>query len=92
MQASAASSPAGTFISPFGITQALGMLLNGADPAGRSYSQLLSTVFGGGSSSSGALGASEVNAGMAQLASTLLQVRPAAAAAAPLPFSCGRRR
>ncbi|KAI7837490.1 hypothetical protein COHA_008681 [Chlorella ohadii] len=40
----------GLFLSPYGVAQALGMLLNGVAPGGDSFRQLQSVVFGGSAS------------------------------------------
>jgi hypothetical protein len=57
------------------------MLMNGADPAGQSYSQLQSVVFGqrGGSG----LGVAGVNSQMKSLADALLQVSQVPAQSQP---------
>ena len=64
---------AGAFISPFSVGQAMGMLLNGADPTGDSARQLLEAVFGQATGGNG--NASQVNSQMAALAAQLLAVR-----------------
>lgn len=61
---------AGVFLSPFGIAQALGMLLNGVEPGGASATQLQKAVFGGI-----ALPLDSLNARLQELSGTLVQVR-----------------
>ncbi|KAL4443399.1 hypothetical protein ABPG75_011136 [Micractinium tetrahymenae] len=43
----------GLFLSPYGIAQALAMVLNGVEPGGESYRQLQSAVYGGGPEGNG---------------------------------------
>lgn len=67
-------SSGGTFLSPFGASQALGMLLNGVELGGESSSQLQAVVLGRGPEDQ--LGLEEINLEMSQLAEVLLEVPP----------------
>lgn len=62
----------GLFLSPYGIAQALAMVLNGAEPGGHSYRQLQSAVYGGGAQGDG-LALEAINAQLKQLSAALVK-------------------
>ncbi|EFN56639.1 hypothetical protein CHLNCDRAFT_51632 [Chlorella variabilis] len=62
---------AGIFLSPYGIAQALAMVLNGVDPGGDSYQQLQEVVFGAGAGPGPALDA--LNTQLKQLSTALVK-------------------
>ncbi|KAL4429192.1 hypothetical protein ABPG77_010171 [Micractinium sp. CCAP 211/92] len=62
----------GLFLSPYGIAQALAMVLNGAEPGGESYRQLQSAVYGGGPQGDG-LALEALNAQLKQLSASLVK-------------------
>lgn len=62
----------GLFLSPYGIAQALAMVLNGAEPGGETYRQLQAAVYGGGPQGNG-LALEALNAQLKDLSAALVK-------------------
>ncbi|PSC75539.1 ase inhibitor I4 serpin [Micractinium conductrix] len=64
---------AGLFLSPYGIAQALGMLLNGVEPGGESFCQLQAAVYARGSAAADSQPLEQLNSALRWLSISLVK-------------------